>query len=99
MQVIGYTRVSTEDQAREGVSLGAQRVKIEAYTLVKGWTLVEMIRDKSVSAKILVRPSLQRLLALVDAGDVQAIIVYKLDRLTRNMADLNKLMKLFERKG
>jgi DNA invertase Pin-like site-specific DNA recombinase len=38
MQVIGYARVSTEDQARDGVSLSAQEAKIEAYCLVKDWT-------------------------------------------------------------
>jgi site-specific DNA recombinase len=99
MQVIGYTRVSTEDQAREGVSLAAQHVKIEAYTLVKDWALVEVIRDEGVSAKSLVRPGLQRLLALVEAREIEAVIVYELDRLTRSVVDLDKLMKLFERKG
>jgi site-specific DNA recombinase len=99
MQVIGYTRVSTDDQAREGVSLAAQRAKIEAYAVVKDWTVLEIIREEGVSAKSLVRPGLQRLLALVEAGQVQAVVVYKLDRLTRSVADLDKLMKLFERKG
>jgi site-specific DNA recombinase len=99
MKVVGYCRVSTEDQAREGVSLAAQHVKIEAYALVKDWILAEVIRDEGVSAKSLVRPGLQRLLALVEAGQVEAVIIYKLDRLTRSVADLDKLMKLFERKG
>jgi site-specific DNA recombinase len=99
MKVVGYVRVSTEDQAREGVSLQAQQTKLDAYALVKDWTLVEVIRDEGQSAKSLVRPGLQRLLSLVEAGEVDAVIIYKLDRLTRSVADLDKLMKLFERKG
>jgi site-specific DNA recombinase len=51
-----------------------------------------------VNAKSLTRPSLERLLALVDAGEVDVVIVYKLDRLTRSVVDLDQLMKLFERR-
>jgi DNA invertase Pin-like site-specific DNA recombinase len=51
------------------------------------------------SAKSLSRPGLQRLLSLVEAGHLDVVIIYKLDRLTRSVADLDKLMKLFERKG
>ncbi len=93
MQIVGYIRVSTEDQAREGVSLAAQQVKIHAYAVVKDWTLVELIRDEGVIAKSLARPGLQRLLHLVDAHQVEAVIVYKLDRLTRSVSDLDRLMK------
>jgi site-specific DNA recombinase len=99
MSVVGYTGVSTEDQAREGVSISAQEAKIDAYATVKDWTLREIIRDEGVSAKSLKRPGLEQLLALVDAGQVEAVIVYKLDRLTRSVVDLDKLMKLFDRRG
>jgi site-specific DNA recombinase len=98
MQVYGYCRVSTEDQAREGVSLAVQAEKITAYTVVKDWTLLEIIQD-DVTAKHLRRPGVQRLLSLVEAGLVDVAIIYKLDRLTRSVADLDKLMKLFERKS
>jgi DNA invertase Pin-like site-specific DNA recombinase len=98
MQVVGYARVSTEDQAREGVSLGTQEVKIAAYVTVKNWTLREIIHDEGVSAKSLKRPDLKRLLALVDACQVDVVIVYKLDRLTRSVVDLDRLMKRFERR-
>jgi site-specific DNA recombinase len=99
MQVVGYARVSTEDQARDGVSIAAQQAKIEAYATVKDWGLLELIRDEGQTAKHLKRPVLERLLALVEARRVEAVIVYKLDRLTRSVADLDKLMNLFERKG
>jgi site-specific DNA recombinase len=99
MQVIGYTRVSTTEQATDGMSLAAQQAKIKAYAVVKDWTVLEVIRDEGTSAKSLHRPGLARLLALVKAGAVQVVVVAKLDRLTRSVGDLDKLMKLFERKG
>jgi site-specific DNA recombinase len=98
MNVLGYTRVSTEEQARDGVSLGAQKDKIHAYAVVKDWTLTELIRDAGHSAKSLKRPGMARLLALVEAGAVDVVIIYKLDRLSRSMVDLGKLMELFKRK-
>jgi site-specific DNA recombinase len=99
MQVVGYIRVSLREQATEGVSLAAQQAKIQAYAVVKDWTVLEIIQDQGASAKSLHRPGLAQLLARVQAGQVQAVVVYKLDRLTRSVADLDKLMKLFERKG
>jgi DNA invertase Pin-like site-specific DNA recombinase len=99
MQVVGYIRVSLREQATEGVSLATQQAKIQAYAVVKDWTVLEMIQDQGASAKSLHRPGLAQLLARVQAGQVQAVVVYKLDRLTRSVADLDKLMKLFERKG
>src|SRR5262247_3665419 len=98
MNVVGYIRVSTEDQAREGVSLAAQRAKIDAYGLVKDWSVVEIIQDEGM-AKDLKRPGVQRLIALVESRYVGAVIVYKLDRLTRSVKDLNSLVELFERSG
>jgi site-specific DNA recombinase len=97
MQAVGYVRVGTEDQARDGVSRSTQQAKLEAYALVKDWALVQVIRDEGYSAKHLKRPGLEELLALVTSRQVEAVIVYKLDRLTRSVADLDKLIKLFER--
>src|SRR5687767_10446408 len=98
MQVYGYARVSTAEQAAEGVSLRAQQAKIEAYAVVKDWSVAEVIRDEGASAKSLQRPGLARLLALVKAGGVGAVVVAKLDRLTRSVSDLDKLMKLLAHK-
>jgi site-specific DNA recombinase len=81
------------------VSLAAQEAKIGAYALGKDWALVEVIRDEGVSAKTTNRPGLQRLLTVVNARQVTAVLVYKLDRLTRSVADLDQLMKRFERHG
>ncbi len=98
-QVIGYVRVSTSEQAIEGVSLALQARKIAAYCEVKDWTLIEVFSDEGHSAKSLNRPAMQQLLGVVEAGQVSTIIVYKLDRLTRSVADLDRLVKLFEKKG
>jgi hypothetical protein len=68
-----------------GVSLVAQEANIDASATVKDRTLLEIIRDEGVSAKSPKRPGLERLLALVDAGEVDVVIIYKLDRLTRSV--------------
>jgi len=99
MRAIGYTRVSTDKQCDKGVSLDAQREKIRAMAVVHNAELVDIIIDGGESAKSLNRTGMQRLLALVDAGDVQAIIVAKLDRLTRSVKDLCELLERFERRG
>jgi site-specific DNA recombinase len=99
MHVLGYTRVSTQEQADEGVSLAAQAQKIAAYCTVKDWTLTEIIEDAGHSAKSLVRPGLQRLLGLVDAEAIQVVVIYKLDRLTRSVSDVDRLITRFDKKG
>jgi site-specific DNA recombinase len=98
MHAIGYVRVSTEKQADCGVSLEAQTAKIRAMAVVQGADLVDVLVDAE-SAKSLHRPGMARLLALVDAGAVETVIIAKLDRLTRSVADLAELLKRFERRG
>ena len=99
MKAIGYIRVSTEKQADHGVSLEAQEAKIRAMAVVQGADLAEAIVDAGESAKSLNRPGMERLLSLVDAGAVDVVIIAKLDRLTRSVADLAELLKRFERRG
>jgi site-specific DNA recombinase len=98
-KTIAYVRVSTSEQATEGVSLEMQGRKITSYCDVKDWTLDEVITDEGESAKSLNRPGVTQLIHMVEAGQVATILVYKLDRLTRSVADLDRLVKLFERKG
>jgi site-specific DNA recombinase len=95
MKTVGYVRVSTDKQ---GISLEAQAEKIRAVALVQGTELDEIIVE-SESAKNLNRPGMAKLLALVDAGKVRAVIVAKLDRLTRSVRDLCELLERFERRG
>src|SRR5271156_6648784 len=97
MRTIGYVRVSTDKQAERGSSLEAQAEKIRAMALVQGAELSDIIVESCESAKSLNRPGMAKLLALVDAGKVKAVIVAKLDRLTRSVKDLCELLERFER--
>jgi site-specific DNA recombinase len=99
MKTVGYVRVSTERQAERGISLEAQAEKIRAMALVQGTELSEIIIESGESAKSLNRPGMAKLLTMVDAGKVKAVIVAKLDRLTRSVKDLCELLERFERHG
>ena len=99
MKTVGYVRVSTDKQADQGVSLDAQAEKIRAMAFVHGAELLDIIVDGGESAKSLKRPGMAKLLALVDAGKVQAVIIAKLDRLTRSVKDLCELLERFERRA
>jgi DNA invertase Pin-like site-specific DNA recombinase len=92
MKVIGYVRVSTEEQAASGVSLAAQGDKLRAYAALYELELIDVIEDAGHSAKTLKRPGLQRALELLRAGAAEGILVAKLDRLTRNVADMAGLI-------
>src|SRR6266404_1158092 len=98
MLTIGYVRVSTDRQAEHGVSLEAQEAKIRAMATVQGSELIDVIVDGGESAKDLNRPGVQRLLSLVNGGKIDAVIVAKLDRLTRSVKDLCGLLVLFEKR-
>jgi len=98
MTAIGYVRVSTDREAEQGVWLEAQEAKIRAMATVQGAELLEVIVDGGESAKSLNRPGLQRLLGLVNAGKIESVIVAKLDRLTRSVKDLCRLLELFEKR-
>ncbi len=92
MRVILYARVSTEEQASAGVSLDAQAAKLTAYANLYELEPVETIVDAGESAKSLNRPGLQRALAMLRSGQVDGIVVLKLDRLTRSIADWQTLI-------
>jgi site-specific DNA recombinase len=92
-RALGYVRVSTEEQAREGVSLDAQEARVRAYAVAKDLDLVEVIRDEGLSGKDLDRPGVKRLVAACEAGEVEAVVVVKLDRLTRRTRDLLYLVE------
>ena len=92
MKAIGYIRVSTEDQAKEGVSLDNQEEKIKAYATVKDLDLVDIIIDAGISAKDLEREGIRKVLGILQDGKAEALIVYKLDRLTRSTKDLLTLV-------
>jgi site-specific DNA recombinase len=91
-RTVAYVRVSTEKQADHGVSLEAQQAKIRAYSELYGLELVEVIVEAGLSAKTLDRPGLGRALGMLKAGEAEALLVVKLDRLTRSVRDLGQLV-------
>ncbi len=93
IRAVGYIRVSTEGQAEEGVSLEAQRAKLTAYAVAADLELVAIREDAGVSAKTLARPGLQAALADLRDGRAEALVVTKLDRLTRSVRDLGSLLE------
>jgi site-specific DNA recombinase len=94
-RVVGYIRVSTEKQADSGLSLDAQRAKLTAYATALDLTLVAIVVDAGESAKTLDRPGLARVLAMLDAGEADGVLVAKLDRLTRSVRDLADLIERY----
>lgn len=92
IKAIGYVRVSTEEQANDGVSLGAQRAKITAYADLYEIDLVAIIEDAGQSAKTLNRPGLQEALELLNKGQAEGLLIAKLDRLSRSVVDWNQLI-------
>lgn len=101
MKAVGYIRVSTEEQATGGISLAAQRDKLEAYAKLYDLELVAVLEDAGQSAKTLNRPGLQAALAMLRRGEADGLIIAKLDRLTRSVADWQYLIDEFfgERAG
>lgn len=91
-KAIAYIRVSTDKQVEEGISLDAQRQKIEAYASLYDLELADVIVEQG-SAKTLEREGLKSVLARLQAGEAGAVIVAKLDRLTRSVADLGYLVE------
>jgi site-specific DNA recombinase len=99
-----YTRKSTEHGMElEFNSLDAQREACEAYIKSQaheGWqALSQHYDDPAYSGGSLERPALQQLLTNIDAGRVNVVVVYKIDRLTRSLADFAKLVEIFDKKN
>ncbi len=97
MKAIGYVRVSTEDQAREGISLDNQENKIRAYADLNGFELVDVIKDEGLSGKTMDRLGMNRINAMIDAVEIEAVIVYKLDRLSRKTIDILNTLDAWEK--
>lgn len=97
--VVGYSRVSTEEQAVSGLGLAAQRQAIELEVERRGWTLVGIETDEGASAKSLKREGLARALNCVSRGEAAVLMVSKLDRLSRSVSDAAGLMERAAREG
>ena len=98
-RVAGYIRVSTAMQADDGFSLADQRRRIEAAAHAGGYELARVYEDAGRSGKDLDRPALAALLEACGRGEVDGVIVAKLDRLTRSLADLLALPGRLDRAG
>jgi DNA invertase Pin-like site-specific DNA recombinase len=99
-----YTRKSSEEGLeQEFNSLHAQREACEAYIKSQrheGWTcLANHYDDGGLSGATMDRPALQQLLADIQAGKIDAVVTYKVDRLTRSLADFAKIVEIFDAKG
>ncbi len=93
-----YIRVSTEDQAKDGYSISAQRDKLTKYAEANDWDIYDYYVDDGISGKNLDgRPEVIRMLNDVKNKKINNILIYKLDRLTRSVKDLITLIDLFEK--
>ena len=85
-----YTRVSTEDQAKEGFSLEAQRDRLEAYCRARDWQVVESYRDDGHSGRTVRRPAYQRMME--ERARWDTLLVLKMDRIHRNSRNFMDMM-------
>jgi site-specific DNA recombinase len=92
-QAAAYIRVSTDEQAEHGYSLQMQRERITAMITAKGWKLYKVYEDAGESGGTLERPALKEMLADIKAERVQAVVIYKLDRLSRKQRDTLTLIE------
>jgi DNA invertase Pin-like site-specific DNA recombinase len=101
VRLVGYARVSTEEQARDGVSMEAQRERLKAYCLAHGARLVRVEKDNSTSGKVhpTKRPGMDRALKAIHSGRADGIVALKLDRLSRSTRDILDLADDANRHG
>jgi len=96
---VTYTRVSTTEQAVDGVSLEMQKTRLEAYAYSKGWQVFRNYEDRGFSGSNLNRPELNELVKDAATGQFQAVLLYKLDRLSRNVSDFYALSARLQKYG
>lgn len=97
---VGYIRCSTLIQAEEGVSLETQRRKITSYCDLNDLELVEIVEDAGLSGKsVSGRPGIQKVMEMVRLKQIQNVVIFKLDRLARNLKEACEMSDIMERKG
>ncbi|WP_134682527.1 recombinase family protein [Brevibacillus migulae] len=97
MKVGIYCRVSTEEQAKEGYSIDAQKQRLTDFVSSQGWEIHDFYIDDGYSAKDLNRPSMKRLKDDVKRRNFDVVLVYKLDRMVRSVTNLHELLELFDK--
>ncbi|MGG1267946.1 recombinase family protein [Brevibacillus laterosporus] len=88
MKVAIYIRVSTDEQAKEGISLEEQQERLVAYCKANGWKDYTLYIDDGYSAKTTARPEFQRMMGDIRAKRIEIVVTTKIDRLTRRLIDL-----------
>jgi DNA invertase Pin-like site-specific DNA recombinase len=99
VKVVGYIRVSTEDQADSGAGLEAQRAAIHEQCRRRSWELLAIHSDTASARSLAARPGLTKALAAVESGAAGTLVVAKLDRLSRSLMDFSGLMERSRKKG
>ena len=92
-----YCRVSTEDQVREGYSLGEQLLKLQELCKFRDYNVYGVYEDAGISAKDTNRPKFKEMMEEVRKQNINVIVAYKLDRLTRSVRDLENLIVELEK--
>lgn len=90
-----YTRVSTQEQANEGYSIEEQERMCKAYIESKGWLYTKTYSDPGISGRTMKRPGLQELIKDIEKHEVEAVVIYKLDRLSRKQKDTMTIIEDF----
>lgn len=98
-KAIGYIRVSTQEQAESGLSLSYQGAKIRSYCEALDIELLDVIADAGFSAKSMNRPAMQDIIKMIERKEVDAVVILKLDRLTRSVKDLGFITELINKTG
>jgi site-specific DNA recombinase len=99
VKVVIYARVSTQEQAAEGTSLDSQVEQMESYCKTQGWTLTDKYIDPGYTGKDASRPGLKRLLDDAKLGLFNKVIVFRMDRLARNLRLLLEIEDKLKRYG
>lgn len=98
IKVIGYIRVSTEEQAKEGFSLDNQRKDLRDYCLYRGWNLIDVYADEGISgASVNERQGLNMAIRYIEEKDITYLLVWKLSRLSRKVSDVVNLVEVLEK--
>lgn len=93
MQVAAYIRVSTDEQAEQGISIPAQKSRLASYCKSQGWDIYKFYVDDGYSGKDLNRPDVQNMIEDAKGGFFKAVVVVKLDRLSRRQKDVLYLLE------
>ena len=96
-RALGYVRVSTSLQASEGVSLDNQKDRIRTYCQYRGFDLIGIVEDAGISGgKNKARPGFIEVLDRIESGEAQGLVLYSLERLSRDMLTLLALERLLD---